>query len=74
MRNTITALCLLAAACGGGDWEDDIKIERTPSDVPGVWIKVCNPGSWFCTYTVGGCDSGDGTCSVCDPNLPLSQC
>jgi len=73
MRGTILAIGLLVAACGGGS-DDDVKIERTPSSVPGVWIKICHPGQLFCTLTVGSCDSGDASCTVCDPNRPLSQC
>lgn len=73
MRKTIVALSLLAAACGGGS-DDEIKIERTPSAIPGAWIKTCQSGSYFCTLTVGSCDSGSSSCTVCDPNRPLSQC
>lgn len=69
MRNAIIAMSVLAA-CGGGS-DDEIKVE--PSGPPPEWIKICN-GGWFCTLTWGGCAPSDGTCTVCDPNKPLSQC
>ena len=77
MRKAIALACLLAAACGGGEADE---VERTPSSVPGTWIKVCN-GGWFCTLTVGSCDAADsspnpfngpGSCTTCDPNT--GQC
>ena len=73
MRIAILAISVLAAACGGGS-DDEIKVEH--SDPPGVWIKLCRPGQFFCTLTLGSCDTvdADSSCTVCDPSKPLSQC
>ena len=74
MRTAILTMSLLAAACGGGGDDDGVKY--VPSGVPGVWIKLCRPGQFFCTLTVGSCDTApsDSVCTVCDPDKSLSRC